>query len=137
MKKMLMFALIALSVFMLCFSITNKACAGNSANAKSLKNKENLIKLGKKLYYAKIMAGNTMSCATCHIYSVDTYTYCGRKGGLMTSLNNINKKLAERNRIKHTNLTLRDITKKCFKIITGKHLSSGEIHALDAYVRKR
>lgn len=111
------------------------ASASGLTKTKNSRMKKNLVPYGKKLYYSKIMANNTLSCATCHVQSIGTYANCGKKGGLMLSLNNIDKKLAERNRLKHSSVTLRHITEKCFKVITGRHLSAYQIHALDTYVR--
>ncbi len=135
MKKMILIISIVLTGMSLFFYFGKSFGAAAGHGFKNHDNRGYTLSLGKKLYYAKIMGDNTMSCATCHVYSVGTYAYCGKKGGINDSLNNVREKIAIKNKIHHKNFTLRDITIRCFKYIGGKPLTDKEIHALDEYIR--
>ncbi|MHB1679301.1 MAG: cytochrome c peroxidase [bacterium] len=99
--------------------------------------KAKLIAYGKKLFYSRsIIGSNGFSCATCHVYSADTYIKMHGKGMVIMTVKNAKKKLAAMNRMNHTHMTLVQRVKMCDRMaLKGQGLRGRKLKALVAYIK--
>ncbi|MCL4546421.1 MAG: hypothetical protein M1576_01605 [Deltaproteobacteria bacterium] len=97
--------------------------------------KAKLIAYGKKLFYSKSIGSNGFSCATCHVYSADTYIKLHGKGMVIMTVKNAKQKLAAMNKINHTHMTLVQRVKMCDRMALKGHLRGRKLRALVAYIK--
>ncbi|RZD19348.1 MAG: hypothetical protein EVG15_00225 [Candidatus Acididesulfobacter diazotrophicus] len=97
--------------------------------------KAKLIAYGKKLFYSKSIGSNGFSCATCHVYSVDTYINMHGKGMVIMTVKNAKQKLAAMNKMNHTHMTLVQRVKMCDRMALKGHVRGRKLRALVAYIK--
>jgi cytochrome c peroxidase len=97
--------------------------------------KAKLIAYGKKLFYSKSIGSNGFSCATCHVYSADTYINMHGKGMVIMTVKNAKQKLAAMNRMNHTHMTLVQRVKMCDRMALKGHVRGRKLRALVAYIK--
>ncbi len=97
--------------------------------------KAKLIAYGKKLFYSKSIGSNGFSCATCHVYSADTYIKMHGRGMVIMTVKNAKQKIAAFNRMHHKHLTLAKKVKMCDRMaLKGPGLRGRKLKAMVAYI---
>ncbi len=98
--------------------------------------KAKLIAYGKKLFYSRSIGSNGFSCATCHVYSADTYIKLHGKGMVIMTVKNAKQKIAAFNRMNHKHLTLVKKVKMCDRMaLKGQGLRGRKLKAILAYIK--
>ncbi len=94
-----------------------------------------LIAFGKKLFYSSSIGTNGFSCATCHVYSADTYVSMHGRGMIIMTVKNAAQKIAAFNKMHHMHMTLAGKLNMCDKMaLKGPGLSGRKLKALVAYI---